>query len=429
MKNRILVAIFAVLLISMAACSCQGGRQDSRSSEYSCSDTLDGALLYGIPVDDYTVIDFEVESGDNLSTILDRLGVPAQDINAVAQKSNGVFDIRNIRLGNDCHALLSGIGDSLTLSYLIYEKDRTSAVIYGFKDSLTVTTSSKELVEELKYAQVTISTSLWNDVIDSGFTPLLAVKLSDIYAWTIDFFSLQKGDSFKALFNEVSCDGKTMDVGEVLYVDFIHQGKSYPCYYFEQENSSNHYWNEDGESMRKSFLKAPLQFFSRISSKFSYARRHPITRIVRPHTGVDYAAPKGTPVLSIGDGTVIEKGYKGGGGNTVKIRHNSVYTTAYLHLSRYGSGIKVGSHVSQGQVIGYVGSTGASTGPHLDFRVWKNGTPIDPLKMDSPPAEPVAKEYRKAFEAQKEQSRLLASNTFYFEMFKRYYIEPLTFYL
>lgn len=150
--------------------------------------------------------------------------------------------------------------------------------------------------------------------------------------------------------------------------------------------------------MRKAFLKAPLHY-SRISSGFSYARRHPITRRVQPHTGVDYAAPRGTPVVSIGDGTVTSCRYEGAGGNVVRIRHNSVYSTAYLHLSKYGPGIRAGKRVKQGDVIGYVGSTGRSTGPHLDFRVWKNGTPVNPLKMESPPAEPLAEHNRAAFGA------------------------------
>ena len=150
--------------------------------------------------------------------------------------------------------------------------------------------------------------------------------------------------------------------------------------------------------MRKAFLKAPLNY-TRVSSGFSYSRKHPVTRKVQPHTGVDYAAPKGTPVMTIGDGTVISVKYEGAGGNTVRIRHNSVYTTAYLHLSKYAKGLKAGQRVRQGEVIGYVGSTGRSTGPHLDFRVWKNGSPINPLKMESPPAEPVKEENRKEFEA------------------------------
>jgi murein DD-endopeptidase MepM/ murein hydrolase activator NlpD len=167
---------------------------------------------------------------------------------------------------------------------------------------------------------------------------------------------------------------------------------------YNQKDGGNMWWNEKGESMRKAFLKAPLNY-SRISSGFSYARKHPVTRKVQPHTGVDYAAPKGTPVMSIGDGVVTSMKYEGAGGNTVRIRHNSVYSTAYLHLSKFGPGLKTGQRVRQGQVIGYVGSTGRSTGPHLDFRVWKNGTPINPLKMESPPAEPIKESNRQDFKA------------------------------
>jgi murein DD-endopeptidase MepM/ murein hydrolase activator NlpD len=170
----------------------------------------------------------------------------------------------------------------------------------------------------------------------------------------------------------------------------------YKLIYWYEDGKIHNYFDEEGNSLRKAFLKAPLNY-KRISSGFTYARKHPIHKIVRPHTGVDYAAPMGTPVVSIGDGVVTMKQYKGGGGHTVKIKHNSTYTTAYLHLSKYAKGLAVGKHVKQGEVIGYVGSSGASTGPHLDFRVWKNGSPIDPLKMQSPPAEPIPAQYRDTF--------------------------------
>ena len=185
-------------------------------------------------------------------------------------------------------------------------------------------------------------------------------------------------------------------VDTVRYAVFSHAGQDFPAIMFDQQDGGNLWWNEKGESMRKAFLKAPLKF-SRISSGFSYARKHPVTRKVQPHTGVDYAAPKGTPVMTIGDGVITSMKYEGAGGNTIRIRHNSVYSTAYLHLSGYAKGLKVGQRVRQGDVIGYVGSTGRSTGPHLDFRVWKNGTPINPLKMDSPPAEPLKQENMEAF--------------------------------
>jgi murein DD-endopeptidase MepM/ murein hydrolase activator NlpD len=256
----------------------------------------------------------------------------------------------------------------------------------------------KPVTVKKRYADVTISSSLWNDMRAADVSPLLIVGLSDIYAWTVDFFALQKGDRFRVLYEEKVCDGEVIAVDTVRYAIFSHGGEDFPMVMYNQKDGGNMWWNEKGESMRKAFLKAPLNY-SRISSGFSYARKHPVTRRVQPHTGVDYAAPKGTPVMSIGDGVVTSMKYEGAGGNTVRIRHNSVYSTAYLHLSKFGPGLKTGQRVRQGQVIGYVGSTGRSTGPHLDFRVWKNGTPINPLKMESPPAEPIKESNRQDFKA------------------------------
>jgi murein DD-endopeptidase MepM/ murein hydrolase activator NlpD len=282
--------------------------------------------------------------------------------------------------------------------YLVYERDKASSIVFSCRPPYGAWVYQKPVTVESRYADVTINTSLWNDMIAADVSPLLIVSLSDIYAWTVDFFALQKGDRFRVMYDEKICDGEVLAVDTVRYAVFTHDGQDLPMVMYNQGDGGNIWWNEKGESMRKAFLKAPLNY-SRVSSGFSYARKHPVTRKVQPHTGVDYAAPKGTPVMSIGDGVVTSMKYEGAGGNTVRIKHNSVYSTAYLHLSKYGPGLKVGQRVRQGQVIGYVGSTGRSTGPHLDFRVWKNGTPINPLKMDSPPAEPIKEESRPAFEA------------------------------
>jgi murein DD-endopeptidase MepM/ murein hydrolase activator NlpD len=235
--------------------------------------------------------------------------------------------------------------------------------------------------------------------------PLLALRLSDIYAWSVDFFGLRKGDSFKVLYEELYVGDQFFDIGTIHSAVFRHAGKDYDAFRFIQDQIPQ-YWNEKGENLKKAFLKAPLSF-TRISSGFSYARRHPVTRVVRPHTGIDYAAPTGTPVMSIGDGVVTQRAYTRGGGNQVKIRHNSTYTTAYLHLSRFAKGLSVGKRVRQGEVIGYVGSTGLSTGPHLDFRVWKNGSPINPLRMESPPADPLKEENKELFAASMQRAKQL----------------------
>ena len=342
---------------------------------------------YNIPVSKYRKVEGSIRSGEFFSTLMTRLGASQNDIYALDAKSKGVFDMRQIRVGNHYHAYYLP-GDPDTLAYVVYEKDNTSYVLFGMEDTLSVCVYEKDIVKETDYVEVNISNSLWQDVLDAGAPALLAVSLADIYAWSIDFFGLQKGDSFKAVYEKTLCDGKVLDVEKVLFAEFTHGNQTYKAYWFD-DGSGNYYWNEKGESMRKAFLRAPLSY-TRISSGFTYSRRHPITRKVRPHTGIDYAAPAGTEVMSIGDGVVVYKGYKRAEGNMVKIKHNSVYTSAYLHLSRYASGLKVGQRVRQGQVIGYVGSTGYSTGPHLDFRIWKNGTPINPLKMESPPAEPLA---------------------------------------
>ena len=377
--------------------SCAG---DSSVSENelvtSAADTLDTASSLGFDPDSLNVVEGKVKNGQFFSTLLGSLGMSAQEAYNLTQACDSVFDVKTLRVGQAYRAYYAE-SESVP-QYLVYERDKASSIVFSCRPPYGAWVYQKPVTVESRYADVTINTSLWNDMIAADVSPLLIVSLSDIYAWTVDFFALQKGDRFRVMYDEKMCDGEVLAVDTVRYAVFTHDGQDLPMVMYDQGDGGNIWWNEKGESMRKAFLKAPLNY-SRISSGFSHARRHPVTRKVQPHTGVDYAAPKGTPVMSIGDGVVTSMKYEGAGGNTVRIKHNSVYSTAYLHLSKYGPGLKVGQRVRQGQVIGYVGSTGRSTGPHLDFRVWKNGTPINPLKMDSPPAEPIKEESRPAFEA------------------------------
>ena len=242
-----------------------------------------------------------------------------------------------------------------------------------------------------------INSSLWGAIMEQELPYALAAELEEIYQWTVDFFGIQKGDSFTVIYDERFIDDSvSVGIGRIWGAKFVQSGKEFYAIPYRQGGKIQ-YWEADGGSLRKQMLKAPLKY-SRISSRFTYARKHPIYKVYRPHTGVDYAAPKGTPVHAVADGVVIFKGWGGGGGNTLKIKHPGNLQTGYLHLSGYAKGISKGTRVSQGQLIGYVGSTGASTGPHLDYRVWKNGTPIDPLKIPSEPAEPISKENRAGFE-------------------------------
>lgn len=389
-------AIVIFIVLAVAGCS---DRQDQAPSAAEMVKADTTSILPTL--DSLRCVEGKVRNGQFFSTLMSGLGMSAEEAYALTTACDTVFDVKSLRIGNDYKAYYSGD----RLEYVLYRQDRVNDILFECRPPYKVSKVTRPVTVRKQYADVTINSSLWNDMRAAGASPLIILSLSDIYAWTVDFFGLQKGDRFRVLYEEKVCDGEVISIDTVRYAIFTHNGEDLPMVMFDQKDGGNIWWNEKGESMRKAFLKAPLKY-SRISSGFSYARRHPVTRRVQPHTGVDYAAPKGTPVMSIGDGVVTSRKYEGAGGNTVRIRHNSVYSTAYLHLSGYAKGLKVGQRVRQGEVIGYVGSTGRSTGPHLDFRVWKNGSPINPLRMESPPAEPLRRENLSDFEEMHKKYRV-----------------------
>ncbi len=394
---KIFIVIFLSIIFMLGGCK-------RKAAEVPVIEQKDSVPPIGFWADSLDMFEGTVRNGETLTTLLTRLGMDADSAYSLAMKCDTVFDVRKMRAGNRYRAYYfmdsAAIGSTAEhpLEYVVYDHDKVNMTIFKCNDSLAVWNFSKPVEAEDVYTDVTIRTSLWNDMAKAGASVNLIAALSDIYAWTVDFFGLQEGDRFRVLYEQESCEGEIIDIHRIYYAEFQRDSSVLPAIYFDQGDDGNLYWNEKGESMRKAFLKAPLKF-TRISSGFSYHRRHPVTGQVKAHTAVDYAAPTGTPVMSIGDGTVVSAGWSGGGGNTVKIRHNSVYQTAYLHLSRYAKGIKAGARVHQGDVIGYVGSTGVSTGPHLDFRVWKNGSPVNPLKLESPPSDPIKEENREALDS------------------------------
>lgn len=381
-RNLLIPALLALLLFP--SCGTRHERPEAKVQK-------DTVYPLGFCTDSFSLRSGELKKGQLFTTLMSELGMdPAASHRLASSLSDSIFNVRTMRPGDPWEAYYDSCGTDggQRLRYLVYSRNKVEQTVFSCSDSLCAWLYRKPLEHSRKYSDITISSSLWNDMNAAGASPLLIIKLSDIYAWTVDFFSLQKNDRFRVIYSEETCDGELIDIDSIYFARFDRGDKALPAIMLNNHDGGNIYWNEKGESLRKAFLKAPLQF-SRISSGFSYNRKHPVHGVVRPHTGIDYAAPTGTPVVSIGDGTVISKGWSGGGGNTVKIRHNSVYTSAYLHLSKYGN-IKVGDRVSQGQVIGYVGMTGTATGPHLDFRIWKNGTPINPLTMEAPPSEPIS---------------------------------------
>jgi len=284
--------------------------------------------------------------------------------------------------------------------YFVYEPNQVEYVKVRLYDTIHIERRSREVQQVMKGVSGSVTSSLWNALRESQASPVLAIELSEIYAWSVDFFGLREGDSFRAFYYENYVDTNSVGIDGIKAAWFRHMGREFYAIPFEQDSVLS-FFDQDGNSLRRTFLKAPLRY-SRISSGFSHSRMHPVLRVRRPHQGVDYAAPVGTPVYTIGDGRVIETSYSAGAGRMVRIRHNSVYTSAYLHLRNFEPGIKPDVWVRQGDVIGYVGSTGMSTGPHLDFRVWRNGHPVDPLRIESPPVEPIKQENIEAFNRIKE---------------------------
>ena len=347
-------------------------------------------MSFGIVKDSFNIIEDVIKPNQTLSVILGKHNVQYKDIDELVRNSKEKFDVRRIKSGN--HFYIYQTKDSIPKTqFFVYQINKTEYVRYEFADSVLVNLDQLEVRIDTVRSVGIIESSLWMSMKNAGIDPNLALDLSDIYAWTIDFYGLQKGDRFIAIYEKKFIDTTYVGLGKIIACRFENSGHSFYGYRFTQDSLED-VFDEEGGSLRRAFLKAPLRF-KRISSGYSNSRLHPVLKIRRPHHGVDYAAATGTPIHTIGDGRVVFIGRKGGYGKRVEIKHNGIYTTGYAHMSRFAKGLKKGDFVKQGQTIGYVGMTGTATGPHLDFRVYKNGQPINPLKMKSPPAVPIKKEY------------------------------------
>lgn len=394
--------LFLLFIVFTFGFSCREALEVGEEvAETEWTDSLQHVYQYGVCIDSLDVKEYRIQNGDNPSSIFAGLGYSALQADSITKASVSILDPTKLRAGMYYYTF-SRQDSTREIRYIAFAKSLTDFAVIDFtKDSITAYEFCKPITLKRKYVAGTLHSSLWNEIKASGADPLLAIKISDVYAWQIDFFDVKEGDSFEVLYNEAFIDDTTaLYIASVEGAIFTHQGKEYAAIPFTQDGVSE-FFDREGNSLRKAFLKAPLDFF-RITSRFTNARFHPILKRYRAHHGVDYAAPVGTPVRSIGDGTVIAKGYQGGGGNFLKIQHNSVYTTTYMHLSKFAKGMAVGNRVKQGEIVAYVGSTGLSTGPHLDFRVYKNGQPINPLQMDAPPSLPVKPELRDSFEIVKQ---------------------------
>jgi murein DD-endopeptidase MepM/ murein hydrolase activator NlpD len=350
-------------------------------------------ILYGIRINELEIEEGLVGKNQTLSTILGPLNVPYQIIDELAKRSIEIFDVRKIAF-NKKYTILTP-KDSSKAQFFIYEPNPAEYVVFRL-DSADVYKESKPVEIKTREVGGTITRSLYDDMVSEGVSLSIINKFADLYGWSINFQAVQKGDKFKVVYNEKLVEGEVVGVENIQIAYFESSGRPYCAIPFEQ-NGELAFYDQDGKSFKKAFLRDPLEY-TRISSRYNLTRFHPVQKRVKPHLGTDYAAKTGTEIRTVGDGVVVEAKFNSGNGNYVKIKHNGTYTTQYLHMSKIAAGMKPGVRVSQGQVIGYVGSTGLATGPHLCFRFWKNGKQEDWLKEEIPPSEPILNQNRMAFD-------------------------------
>jgi len=361
-------------------------------------------LVFGFSLTDHTTYEGVVKRNQTLSDLLHTYRIDPGKLHQLAQSSKTVFDVRKIGFKKKYSLILTK--DSLPqVKALVYEPDKTQYVIYHLADSIHTELVKKPKESNTRAIAATIESSVYETLINANVSPIMVSKLVDMYAWQIDFFRIQNGDQFRVIFEEESIEGEVVDIPRIIGAHFFHGNRDFYAIHFDQGDGLD-YFDEKGNSMRKAFLRAPLEY-TRISSGYSGRRFHPVLKRYKAHLGTDYAARRGTPIHTVGDGVVEEARYHAGNGNYVKIRHNSTYSTQYLHMSKIAAGIKPGKAVKQGELIGYVGSTGLANGPHLCFRFWRNGQQVDPFSVEIPPSEPIKEENKVLFF--KERDKVLAA--------------------
>lgn len=380
----------------------------SSSGDFECDDTLQSIEatgetpieMYGMIVNHLHVSQDRVKRDQRFTDLFSGHFVRPQVQQQLNLVPRDVFDFRRISAG--CKYTLISADDSLlSAKALVYESNPIDYIVFHLQDSLIIEECHREVKTLEKSVTGEIRSSLFETISELGISPELTNKFVDIFAWQVDFQRLQKGDKFKIIYEEDQVENTTVSIGKIFGIYFEHFGSPYYAFPYDQGDGID-YFDEDGKSLRKALLKYPIEF-TRISSRYNLNRFHPVAKVFRAHLGTDFAAPQGTPIRSVGDGVVEEAQYKANNGNYVKIRHNGTYSTAYLHMSKIASGIVAGTRVRQGQNIGFVGSTGLATGPHVCYRFWRNGVQVDALRVELPPSQPVRPEYFAGFQCVRDE--------------------------
>ena len=384
--------LFIPFLISVLLISC--GEKKPESKPEIVKEKI--IKQFGFTLNDYTVKRDTVKRGDSFGSILEDNNLFYPQIYNIVQKAKKVFDVRRINIGKPYSILFSK--DSLeTPQVFIYQPNLIDYVVVSLTDSLWAEKKSKAVKLVEFEAEGVITSSLSETMEEKKLSPLLSNELSEIYAWTIDFFRLEKGDNFKVIYSSKFVDDSiSVGLNRIHSAYFEHRGKPFYAIEFETDPKRGlvEYFDENGKNLRRAFLRAPVQF-SRISSRYNLKRKIAFYGRVRPHRGTDFAAPRGTPIRATASGTVTKSSYTRSNGNYVKIKHNGTYSTQYLHMDKRG--VKVGQFVNQGDYIGTVGMTGNTSGPHVCYRFWKNGKQVDPLRQKLPEAKPISKELKEKY--------------------------------
>jgi len=402
MKKWSGILVTGTALLFILACEPAGNNEKKppttpdtlEAAELTINEIKEPTYEYGILMDSFDVKKDTVKINQTVSDILYANHIAWPKINAISDISKDIFDITRVNAGKK-YSVIYSADTTEKAQYFIYEFDAVNYIVLDL-NKMNVYTGEKQVEIKLKTSSGVIKSSLWLTMEEQKLSPKLTADLSTIYAWTIDFFKIQKGDAFRVHYEDKYIEGEYIGIGRILAAEFTHKGQDFYSFYFKENKSFGDYYDEQGKTLRKSFLMAPVDY-KRISSPYSNSRKHPVTGQWKGHFGTDYAAATGEPIWSTANGTIILATHSKNNGNYVKVKHNETYTTQYLHMSKIKPGIRKGVYVKQGDIIGYVGSTGLATGPHVCYRFWKNGKQVDPFKQKLPPGDPIKKENREAY--------------------------------
>lgn len=398
-KSLLQISVLTAIVIAGISCISIENEQQYEITKITLENLIEIPPLeeideYGFPVHDYEIEEGTIRRNESFYVIFRRYGLSPLQIDNIQRKVSDHANLNRLRPGQT-YRIYQKDGEPLGMAWNLNRRD---FITVNWEDEdIEVNRDAREIQRIERTASGTIERSLYETLVADGLSPNLGSAIAQIYGWEVDFFSLRPGDSFKVVYDELYIGDEYVSIGDVHAAEFKHRNRTKRAYRFDNGEKVG-YYDSDGNSMERALLKAPFEYNQRVSSGFSHNRFHPILQERRPHYGVDYAAPTGTPIIAVGDGVVTEARYRGGNGNIVQIRHNSVYKTAYLHLSRFGPNIRAGTRVEQGQVIGYVGQTGLATGPHLCYRLYVEDRPVNSLTVDLPASESLDEAYMDEFE-------------------------------